>query len=70
MKQVVQITVLLVELGGLFFAVRLLHARKFFDAFQIFLFETIILIVFVVTHRVIDRILKPPTRGTKTAWWL
>jgi hypothetical protein len=70
MKRVVQVTVLLVEIGGLFLAIKLAHDGAFNLALRIFLFETIVLIVFVLTHRLIEGILDRPPRRNSARWWL
>jgi hypothetical protein len=70
MKRLVQITVLLVEIAGLLFAIKLAHEGNFGAAVRIFLFETIILVVFVFTHRLTDEILDRPARRNSSRWWL
>jgi heme O synthase-like polyprenyltransferase len=70
MKWVIRIAVLLVEIGGLFFAIKLVHEKEFSTAFRVFLFESIILIVFVLTHCLIEVILERSTRRNNVRWWL
>lgn len=70
MKWVIRTSVLLVEIVGLFYALKLVHAGKFGMAFQVFLFETLLLIVFALTHCLIELILDKPTRRNNSRWWL
>ena len=70
MKWVIRIAALLVEIGGLFFVIKLVHDEKFGTAFRVFLFETIILVVFVLTHCLIEVILERATRRNNVRWWL
>jgi hypothetical protein len=70
MKQVIQITVLVVEVGGLLFAVKLGHDGLFTAALRVLVFDAIALILFVLTHRLIEEILNRHTRRNNGRWWL
>lgn len=70
MKWVIRTAVLLVEIVGLFYALKLAHAGEFGTAFRVFLFESIILVVFVLTHCLIEVILDRPSHKKNVRWWL
>lgn len=67
---VLRLVVLLVELAGLFFAIRLVHDGEFGVAFLRLLFETAILIMFVLTHCLIEWILSRNTLKNRNRWWV
>jgi len=67
---VVRFTALVVELGGLFYIVRHLHHGEYVSAFLLLLFDTVVVVVFVVSHCLVESILtryEPKARGR---WWL
>jgi multisubunit Na+/H+ antiporter MnhB subunit len=69
---IIRLAVLAVELGGLLFAVKLVHEDKLGVAFQQLLVESILLIIFVLTHCFIEMILNKGKRARKNnqRWWI
>ena len=61
---------LVVEIGGLLFVIKLAHDGLFTAALRLVVFEAIVLIAFVLTHRLTDEILNRPARRNNGRWWL
>jgi hypothetical protein len=67
---VIRLSVLLIELVGLVYALKLIHEGQFRSGLLLFAIETVVLIVFVLTHCLIEMILDRHKRKHRSRWWV
>lgn len=63
-------TAFIVGLGGLYLTTKLSREGRFREAFHFLLFDALVVILFVLVHRIVDRLLDPPNNRGGGAWWL
>lgn len=67
---VVRWTAFVLELAGLFFTAKLCHEGKMREAFLFLLFDTLVVIVFVLAHVIVEWLLGTHDNKGGRAWWL
>jgi len=68
MLWVVRLTVLVIELVGLFFTVKLAHDGNFGGALSRLAFDVLVVLVFVLSHALVEQILGKLSVKKKGAW--
>jgi hypothetical protein len=67
---VVRWTALLLELGGIGFTVKLCHEGRLGAACLFLLFDTLMILVFVLCHVLVELVLDKYSLKSKGTWWL
>ena len=67
---VVRWTAFILELGGLYFTAKLSHEGKLREAFLFLLFDTLVILVFVLAHVIVEWLLGTHNHKGREAWWL
>ena len=69
MTRVIRWVVLAVELVGLYFVLKLAHQDNFKGALTWLAFHVVVLFVFVISHLLIEMLLRKNKRGGGPPWW-
>ena len=69
MTWVIRLVALAVELLGLYFVLRLAHQDNFKRALTRLAFDVVVLFVFVISHLLIEMLLRKNRRGGGRPWW-
>jgi hypothetical protein len=67
---VVRWTALILEVVGVYFTVKLCHAGDFKGAALFFVFDTLMVLVFVCSHVLAERVLEKYSVKRRGNWWL
>jgi hypothetical protein len=66
---VVRWTAFIVSLGGLFFTAKLSHEGRLREAFLFLLFDTLVVLIFVLAHVLVEWLLPSPNNRSHGTWW-
>jgi len=63
-------TAFILELGGLYETMKLCHEGRFRAAFLFLIFDSVVVIVFVTSHCLVEWVLRRQSTKREGVWWL
>lgn len=69
MTWVIRLAATAIELSGLYFVLKLAHEENFMGAFKRLAFDLVVLFVFVISHLLIEMLLRKSDRKGGRPWW-